>query len=41
VGCDVDLDGNIDSGGWGEIGGNDFIEYNHGAAGRAPGAADC
>jgi hypothetical protein len=29
VGCDVDLDGNIDSGGWGESGGNDFIEYNH------------
>jgi uncharacterized repeat protein (TIGR01451 family) len=28
-GCDADMDGNIDSGGWGEIGGNDFIEYNH------------
>ena len=28
-GCDEDGDGNIDSGGWGEIGGNDFIEYNH------------
>lgn len=29
VGCDADGDGNIDSGGSGEIGGNDFIEYNH------------
>ena len=29
LGCDADMDGNIDSGGWGEIGGNDFIEYNH------------
>jgi uncharacterized repeat protein (TIGR01451 family) len=28
-GCDQDADGNIDSGGWGEIGGNDFVEYNH------------
>ena len=28
-GCDLDGDGNIDSGGWGELGGNDFIEYNH------------
>ena len=28
-GCDADGDGNIDSGGWGEIGGNDFIEFNH------------
>jgi uncharacterized repeat protein (TIGR01451 family) len=28
-GCDADTDGFIDSGGWGEIGGNDFIEYNH------------
>ncbi|HEY0707313.1 MAG TPA: hypothetical protein VGG33_10965, partial [Polyangia bacterium] len=28
-GCDADSDGDIDSGGWGEVGGNDFIEYNH------------
>jgi uncharacterized repeat protein (TIGR01451 family) len=28
-GCDQDSDGSIDSGGWGELGGNDFIEYNH------------
>lgn len=28
-GCDEDDDGKIDSGGWGEIGGNDFIDYNH------------
>lgn len=29
-GCDLNMDGRIDSGGWGEIGGNDFIEYTHG-----------
>jgi uncharacterized repeat protein (TIGR01451 family) len=28
-GCDADSDGQIDSGGWGEIGGGDFVEYNH------------
>jgi uncharacterized repeat protein (TIGR01451 family) len=28
-GCDLNGDGQIDSGGWGEVRGNDFIEYNH------------
>lgn len=29
AGCDADADGNNDSGGEGELGGNDFIDFNH------------